>query len=204
MSVSSAEFQQAMDAMGAQMQNLERGLTARIALAEAEVLRLRSARDDGAKGGKSGIMDSRKIYPQPLKDMSRWKPWSERVLRWARMQSPELYAALSEVMKSRDTPVVHECADESVFFWAHLEDWLTDAEALSIVKPVREDDGVEAFRLLNCRYDPVTALTKSHRLKAIQRFVDKNRAKKNTDVQTSSPASTTCSCATARITRPRL
>ena len=74
MAVSAAEFQQAMDAMNAQMQNLERGLTARIALAEAEVLRLRSARDDGAKAGKSGIMDSRKIYSQPLKDMGRWKP----------------------------------------------------------------------------------------------------------------------------------
>ena len=167
MAVSETDFQQAMSAMQAQMQNLELGLTARIALAEAEVLRLRSARDDGAKHVKSGIFDSRKIYPQPLKGMGRWKPWSERVLRWARMQSPELHAALSEAMKTRDRPVVHECADESVFFWTHLEDWLSDGEALSIVKHVRDDDGVEAFRQLNCRYDPVTALTKSHRLKLI-------------------------------------
>ena len=85
-------------------------------------------------------------------------------------------------MKSRDRPVVHECGDESVFFWAHLEDGLTDAETLSIVKHVRDDDGLEAFRHLNCRYDPVTALTKSHRIKAIQRFVGKSRATKNTDV----------------------
>ena len=130
-------------------------------MAEAEVLRLRSSRDEGAKSGKSGIMDSRKIYPQPLKDMGRWKAWSERVLRGARMQSPELHAALSEALRTRDRPVVHECADESVFFWAHLEDWLSDGEALSIVKHVRDDDGIEAFRKLNCRYDPVTALTKS-------------------------------------------
>ena len=65
MAVSESDFQQAMTAMQSQMQNLERGLTARIALAEAEVLRLRSARDDGAKHVKSGILDSRKIYPQP-------------------------------------------------------------------------------------------------------------------------------------------
>ena len=78
--------------------------------------------------------------------------------------------------------MVHECADESVFFWAHLEDWLSDGEALSIVKHVRDDDGVEAFRQLNCRYDPVTALTKSHRLKSIQKFIDKSGAKKNTEV----------------------
>ena len=78
--------------------------------------------------------------------------------------------------------MVHECADESVFFWAHLEDWLSDGEALSIVKHVRNDDGVEAFRQLNCQYDPVTALNKSHRLKSIQRFIDKNKAKKNTEV----------------------
>ena len=68
------------------MQNLERALTARIALAEAEVLRLRGACDDGSKHVKSGILGSRKIYPQPLKDMGRWKPWSERVIPWARMQ----------------------------------------------------------------------------------------------------------------------
>ena len=34
----------------------------------------------------------------------------------------------------------------------------------------------------NCRYDPVTALTKSHRLKAIQKFIEKNRGKTHTDV----------------------
>jgi hypothetical protein len=151
-------------------------------LAEAKVLRLRSARDDGAKHVKSGIMDSRKIYPQPLKDMGRWKPWSARVLRWARMQSPELHAALSEAMRARDRPVIHECADKSVFFWAHLEDWLSDGEALSIVKHVWNDDEIQAFRQLSCRYDPVTALTKSHRLKSIQKFVDKNKAKHNTEV----------------------
>ena len=111
-----------MDAMNAQMANLERGLTARIALAEAEVLRLRSGRDDGNKSGKSGIMDARKIYPQPLKDMGRWRAWVERVLRWARMQSAELHAALLEATKSRDRPVTHDCADDSIFFWAHLED----------------------------------------------------------------------------------
>ena len=86
MAVSETDFQQAMSATQSQMQTLERGLTARIALAEAEVLRLRSARDVGAKHIKSGILDSRKIYPQPLKDMGRWKPWSERVLRWLPMQ----------------------------------------------------------------------------------------------------------------------
>ena len=182
MAVSETEFQQAMGAMQAQMQNLERALNARIALAEAEVLRLRAARDDGSKHVKSGILDSRKIYPQPLKDISRWKAWVERVLRWARMQSVELHAAFLEATKSRNGPVTHECGDESIFFWAHLEDWLTDSEALGIVKHVRDDDGIEAFRQLNLRFDPMTALTKSHPLKAIQRFTDKSRAKKNVDV----------------------
>ena len=86
----------------------------------------------------------------------------------------------SRATKARDRPVWHECGDESIFFWAHLE----DEEAMSIVKHVRDDgdDGVKAFRQLNCRFDPQTALTKSHRLKAIQRFTEKNRAKKNTDV----------------------
>ena len=45
MAVSDHDSQQAMGAMQAQMQNLERALIARIALAEAEVLRLRAARN---------------------------------------------------------------------------------------------------------------------------------------------------------------
>ena len=74
MAFSETDFQQAMGAMQAPMQNLERALAARIALAEAEVLRLRAARDDGSKPVKSGILDSRQIYPQSLKDTSCWKP----------------------------------------------------------------------------------------------------------------------------------
>ena len=77
--------------------------------------------------------------------------WSQRVLRWARMQSAELHAALVAATKARDAPIAHHVGDESIFFWAHLEDWLTDPEALSIVKHVKDDDGIEAFRQLNFR-----------------------------------------------------
>ena len=38
------------------------------------------------------------------------------------------------------------------------------------------------FVNLNCRFDPQTALTKSYRLKAIQKLSEKNRAKKNINV----------------------
>ena len=41
MSVSEADFQQAMPAMQTQLQNLDQALNVRIALAESEVLRLR-------------------------------------------------------------------------------------------------------------------------------------------------------------------
>ena len=47
---------------------------------------------------------------------------------------------------------------------------------------VRGDDGIEAFRQLNNRFDPQTALTKSHRLKAIRKFPGKNCVKKNVEV----------------------
>ena len=59
---------------------------------------------------------------------------------------------------------------------------MVDAEAASIVKHVREADGVEAFRQLNSRFDPHTGLTTSHRFKAIQKFPEKNKVKKNVDV----------------------
>ena len=50
------------------------------------------------------------------------------------------------------------------------EDWIKEPEAAGIVKMVRGDDGVEAFRHLNNRIDPHKALTKSQRIKAIQKF----------------------------------
>ena len=152
MAVTESDFRQAMADVNNQMQMMERALTARIALAESEVLRLRSRGDDSAKSGKSGILDARKIYPIKLSDMGRWRPWTERVIRWAKMQSSDLAAALASALKSRDVPVTHSCAEESTYFWAHLEDWIDEPEAASIVRLVRDDDGVEAFRQLNNRF----------------------------------------------------
>ena len=69
MSISQEQFEQAMQTVNPQIQTLDRALNARIALAEAEVLRLRSLRDSGTQQAKSGIMDARKIYPADLEDM---------------------------------------------------------------------------------------------------------------------------------------
>ena len=102
--------------------------------------------------------------------MGHWRPWTERVLRWARIQSVEWHEALAAALKAREAPITHDCADKSTYFWAHPEDWIEDSQAASIAKMVREDDGVESFRQLNKRFVPHTALTKSHRLKAIQKF----------------------------------
>ena len=49
---------------------------------------------------------------------------------------------------------------------------MVDSEGAGIVKRVR-DDAVEVFRQFNCRFDPHTALTKAHHLKAIQKFPEK-------------------------------
>ena len=43
-----------------------------------------------------------------------------------------------------------------------MEDWNKEPEAAGIVKMVRGDDGVKAFRQLNNWFDPQTALAKSH------------------------------------------
>ena len=79
--ISQEMFEQAMQAVNQQIQVLDRALNARIALAEAEVLRLRSLRETGTQQTKSGIMDARKIYPSDLEDMGCWRLWTERVLR---------------------------------------------------------------------------------------------------------------------------
>ena len=142
MSICNEQFEQAMQAVNLHIQTLDRALNARKALAEAEVLRLRSVRESGLQPAKFDIMDARKIYSPDLTDMGRWRPWTERVLRWARMQYADLHAALQAALKSRSVPVTHECGDESVFFWPHLEDWIKETEAAGMVKMVRCDDGV--------------------------------------------------------------
>ena len=57
MSILEAKFQQAMQALQTQIAVLDCALNARIAPAEAEVLRFRSPREDGTKHVKSGIVD---------------------------------------------------------------------------------------------------------------------------------------------------
>ena len=138
-------------------------------------------RDDGVRKVKSGIMDARKIYPRKLKDIHRSRPWTERVLRGAMMQSPDLHGALAAALKARNNPFAHDVGDESVF-WAHLENRLEDSEAASMVKMVRGDGRVEAFRQHNNRFDPHFALTKSHGLMAIQKCSENHTVKKNVDV----------------------
>ena len=181
-----ASSRAAIQSLQDQMISQDRALNARIAFAEAEVLRLRDKSDKSdikVKGShKSGIMDSRKIYPEKLKDMARWRKWSARALRWAKMESPELHEALTAAGKSRKAPIHHDCGDEAVFFWAHLEGWIVDPEAAKIVKHVGEDDGVEAWRQLVAQYDPLTALTKGRKLKTIQAYADNHKAKKNREI----------------------
>ena len=65
---------------------------------------MQASKDSEFKFKKSGIFDARKIYPDKITEMSCWKKWSARVLRWARMESQELHAALLAVMKSRSIP----------------------------------------------------------------------------------------------------
>ena len=132
-------------------------------------------------------MYARKIYPSDLKDMGCWRPWTERVLRWARMQSNDLHAALTAALKARKKAVAHDVVDEAIFFVAHLEDWIKDPEAAGIVKTVHGDDSVEALRELNNWFNPHTALTKSICSKSIQKFPGKNGVKKNTDVPAALP-----------------
>ena len=111
MLISQAQFEHAMQTAQSQITVGDRSFNARIALAWAEVLRLPSLCEDGAKHMKSGIMDSRKIYLQPLKNMSGWRPWSEHVLRWALMQSTELHTAFLAATKDFDASITHGCGD---------------------------------------------------------------------------------------------
>ena len=120
-------------------------MNARIAFAEAEVLRLRASKGDQSKFKKSGILDARKIYPDKITEMSRWKKWSARVLRWARMESPTLHAALLAAMKSRKEAIAHDLGDEAVFFWAHFETLIKDSEAADILNHVKDEVAVEAW-----------------------------------------------------------
>ena len=97
----------------------------------------------------------------------------------------DLHAALTAALKARKDPVAHDAGDEAIFFWSHLEDRIKDPEAAGMVKMVRGDDFVEGFWQLNNRFDPHTALTKSVRLKSMQRFASKNGVQKNIDVPAS-------------------
>ena len=69
----------------------------------------------------------RKIYPQKIKDMSRCRPWTERVLRWAKMQSPELVAALGAAQYTAVCPAV--CVSDDATFLATIDAAFFSAES---------------------------------------------------------------------------
>ena len=91
------------------IKKVERALAARIALAEAEIIHVRDrpSTSPGAPVKKSSMLDARKLYPKNLTGMARWKKWSEKCLRWVRLEDKELHKVLLEAGKSRKAPIVH-------------------------------------------------------------------------------------------------
>ena len=67
-----------------------------------------------------------------------------------------MHSTLKAVVSHRD-PVTHGHGRDSVFFFAHLAGWAVDVQAKGILKNVRNNDGIEAWRQLARRFNPQTA-----------------------------------------------
>ena len=113
----------------------------------------------GDSSGKDGIFDKKRLYPKELRETTSFKSWSDRFLSWLSMDDQNVGQAFLRAGKqpekieesgldSRQTAYSHAV-------YGHLRS-LTEGykKASTIVRLVKGDNGLEAWRRLVRKFDP--------------------------------------------------
>ena len=133
-------------------------LTNRLSIAEQNAL----LQAQGSKGGDAGVFDKKRLYPKELKEAGSFRSRSERFLAWLDMDNEEIGAAFKRAGR-QDNPLDTSGltplqASYSKAIYGHLRS-LTEGfrKARKVVRLVKGDNGLEAWRKLVRRFDPQNA-----------------------------------------------
>ena len=115
----------------------------------------------GSRGGDSCVFDKKRLYPKEFKDSMSFRSWSERFIAWETMDNDEIGQAFVRAGK-QESPL--DCTGLTVIqlayskaIYGHLR-YLTEGfrKAAKIVRLVKGDNGLEAWRKLVREFDPKT------------------------------------------------
>ena len=123
----------------------------------------------------SGIFDKCKLYPTELKENTSFWSWSERFIAWVAMENEEIARAFLRAGK-RDQPLdtsglTAEQASYSIALYGHVRA-LTEGfrKAAKIVRLVRGNNGLEAWRRLTRKFDSQSPEVHAPQLEQIVMF----------------------------------
>ena len=137
----------------------------------------------------SGIFDKRKLYPKELKENTSFKTWSERFIALVAMENEEIAQAFHRAGKQEQLLDVSGLSPEqsaySSALYGHLRA-LTEGfrKAAKIVRLVRGNNGLEAWRRLTRRFHPQSPEAHAAQLEHIIMFGSRNAVKHLGDVLT--------------------
>ena len=120
-----------------------------------------AAQTQGAvsRGSDSGVFDKKRLYLKELKDSMSFRSWSERFLAWIAMDNADIGQAFKKAGK-QDVPLdvsglsgMQTAYSKAIY--GHLRA-LTEnfRKAAKIVRLVKDDNGLEAWRRLVRKFDP--------------------------------------------------
>ena len=158
-------------------------LTNRLAIAEQNVAAVQTNANTGTGGGtnngKDGVFDKKRLYPKELKQDTSFRSWSERVISWLTMDNEEIARAFHRAGRQEDplnlTGLTTLQLAYNKAIYGHLRGWTENyRKAARIVRLVKHDNGLEAWRRLTRKFDPQSAEVHAARLESIITFGGKN------------------------------
>ena len=141
------------------------------------------------RGSDSGIFDKKRLYPKELRDSTSFRSWSERFIAWITMDNPDVGQTFQRAGRQDDPLDVQSLSVQQVAcskaIYAHLRA-LTEnfKKAAKVVRLVKADNGLEAWRRLVKKFDPQNAEVHAAHLEAIVTFGTRDCVKSVGDVPT--------------------
>ena len=159
-------------------------MTARLTVAEQNAS-VQQAQGTGRN--ESGVSDKKRLYPRELKDNSSFRSWSDRFISWLEMDNVDIGTAFKRAAK-QDNPLnlsglTPTQVAYSKVIYGHLRS-LTEGykKAAKIVRLVKHDNGLEAWRRLVRRLDPQNPEVHAAQLEQIITFGSRHAVKSLADV----------------------
>jgi hypothetical protein len=140
-------------------------------------------------GSDSGVFDKKRLHPKEFKETTSFRSWAERFIAWLAMDDDEVARAFlragkqEQPLDSSDLTEIQLKYSRAVY--GHLRSLTENCrKAAKIVRLVKGENGLEAWRRLVKTYDPQSPEVHAAQLENIVNFGHCNLVKNLGDVPT--------------------